>query len=408
MSSIPTKDQLDFLDLELGVFMHYGIRTFNEEHRDWDMKPMSAESFNPSEQDCESWIKQLKDAGVKYTVLTAKHHDGFAIWPSAQTEFCVRNSPYKDGKGDVIREYVDACRKFGMKCGIYYSCAQFDTEQRTGTDYDDFVVAQITELLTNYGKIDYIWFDSCGSDKHKFDEDRIAGTIRSLQPDILVFGPWGRDVRWIGNEWGAAPLENSNNVSDGFLPGECDCCTVRNQWENFWFFNETHKDCVRTPEEMLGMYYHTIGKGSNLLINIGPDRRGLLTESNVKLLAGMVKEMNRRLNDCRVPSSELKSDGEKYVAVLDKFSLIDHIILEENMTDGQHIESFEIFVSETMGEDSAVSVYKGCSVGHRMICTFPTIRAQKIIIKVNGGGKEKFKDFYACYVSGGSQIYQIY
>lgn len=408
MSYIPTKAQLDFLDWELGVFMHYGIRTFNEEHRDWDMKPMAAEKFNPSEQDCRCWIKQLRDAGVTYTVMTAKHHDGFALWQTAQTEYCVRNSAYKNGQGDVVREYVDACREYGMICGIYYSCAQFDTEQKTGDEYDDFVVAQLTELLTNYGKIDYIWFDSCGSDGHKFDEDRIVGTIRKLQPDILIFGAWGRDVRWIGNEWGAAPLDNGNNTDVGFFPGECDCCVVRNQWENFWFYNETHKDCVRTPEEMLGMYYHTIGKGSNLLINIGPDRRGLLPESNVKLVSDMVKEMKRRLTDCRIPSSEFNYDGEKYVAVLDKFSLVDHVVLEEDMTNGQHIESFEIFVSETMGEESAVSVYKGGTVGHRMICTFPVIRTQKIIVRVKGGGKEKFKKLYACRISDGKQIHQIY
>lgn len=408
MSNIPKGEQLDFLDWELGVFMHYGVRTFNEEHRDWDMKPMTAKSFNPSEQNCESWIRQLKDAGVKYTVLTAKHHDGFALWQSSQTEYCVKNAGYKNGKGDVVREYVDACRKYGMICGIYYSCAQFDTEEKTEKEYNDFVIAQLTELLSSYGKIDYLWFDGCGSDRCKFDEEKIIRTIKELQPEILIFGAWGKEFRWIGNEWGAAPLENSNNKNGSFLPGECDCCVVRNQWENFWFYNETHKQCIRTPEEMLGLYYHTIGKGSNLLINIGPDRRGLLPENNVKLISDMVTEMKRRLTECRIPSSAFSFDGEKYVTVLDEFSLIDHVVLEEDCKNGQHIEAFEIFISETMGEDSAVSVYKGGSVGHRAICTFPIIRAQKIILKVNGGNKEKLKSFYACRVSDGERIYQIY
>ena len=266
----PLKKHLDYLDRELGVFMHYGIRTFNETHRDWDMKPMSAASFDPSEQDCRSWIRELKDAGVKYTVLTSKHHDGFALWQSNETEYCMKNAAYKNGKGDVVKEYVDACREYGMFCGIYYSCAQFDTEEKNGAEYDDFVVNQLTELLTNYGKIDLLWFDGCGSEKHEFDNERITKTIRTLQPDIFVFGSWGRDARWIGNEWGAAPLNNPNteNFYGLFLPAECDCCITRNQSENFWFYNETHKTCVRTPEEMLGLYYHTIGRGSNLLPNV--------------------------------------------------------------------------------------------------------------------------------------------
>lgn len=405
-TAIPRKSQLDYLDLEVGVFLHYGIRTFNEEHRDWDMLPMDPLSFNPSEQDCRSWIRQLKEIGVKYTVLTSKHHDGFALWPSEQTEFCVKNSSYK---GDVIAEYVSACREYGMMCGIYYSCAQFDTESRTGTDYDDFVVAQLTELLTNYGKIDYLWFDGCGSDKHEFDTERIHNTINSLQPGIIVNGRWGNDVRWIGNEWCAAPLNNPNiHPSFGsFAPGECDGCITRNQWENFWFYNETHKECVRTPEEMLGLYYMTVGRGSNLLLNIAPDRRGLLPEENLRLLGDMMKEMRRRLNDCRIPSSGIiKEDGYYYIS-LDGYSLVDHVVLEEDITDGGHITSFDICASETCEQFNNVSVYHGFTVGHKVICTFPTIRAKNIVVKIESDGKEKLKSIFACY-AGGKQIKQIY
>lgn len=411
MNFNPKKSGLDFLDMELGVFLHYGIRTFNETHRDWDMKPMEAKSFDPTEQDCRKWIKELKDIGVKYTVLTSKHHDGFALWQSEQTEFSMKNAAYKDGRGDVVKEYVDACHEFGMFCGIYYSCSQFDTESRTGKEYDDFVCAQLTELLSNYGKIDYLWFDACGSAGHEFDNERIEKTVRTLQPEILVNGAWGDDVRWSMNEWGVINLNNQNkkNGKDGFYPGECDCCVVRNQWENFWFYNETHKDCLRTPEEMLGLYYHSIGKGANLLINIGPDRRGLLPESNLKLLSYMMKEMNRRLTECRVPSSEVIKDDEKYFIRLDKYSLVDHVVLEEDMTDGAHIESFDICVSETTQEFVHVPIYRGYTVGHKMICTFPPIRAKNIVVKVTEkDGEENIKNIYACYVTGKEQIHQIY
>ena len=407
----PTEKQLEFLDWELGVFMHYGIRTFNEEHRDWDMKPMTSESFNPSEQDCRQWIKSLKAAGVKYTVLTSKHHDGFCLWPTAQTEHCIRNSPYKNGKGDVIKEYVDACREFGMKCGIYYSCAQFGSAQLSGKEYENYVVAQLTELCANYGKIDYLWFDGCGSDGHNFDNDRIKSLIRELQPDVLSIGTWGDTCRWIGNEWGVTSLNNLNHYSgeDIFKPGECDCCITRNQSENFWFYNETHKDCVRTPEEMVGLYYHSIGKGANLLLNIAPDRRGLIPESNLKLLGDMTAEMKRRLVDCRLPSSEVIKDDEKYFITLDKYSLVNEVVLEEDMTDGQHITSFDICVSETFEEFNSFPIYRGYTVGHKMICTFPPIRAKNIVVKVNGtDGKDNLKNIYACYTADGEQIYQIY
>ena len=406
----PLKKHLDYLDRELGVFMHYGIRTFNEEHRDWDMKPMSAASFDPSKQDCRAWIRELKAAGVKYTVLTSKHHDGFALWQSNETEYCMKNAAYKNGKGDVVKEYVDACREYGMFCGIYYSCAQFDTEERQGSEYDDFVVNQLTELLTNYGKIDLLWFDGCGSERHEFDNERITNTIRSLQPEIFCFGSWGRDARWIGNEWGAAPLNNPNtaDIHDLFLPAECDCCITRNQSENFWFYNETHKACVRTPEEMLGLYYHTIGRGSNLLLNIAPDRRGLLPEENVKLLSDMTKEMHRRLVDCRIPCSEIKSDSEKIWVTLDKYSLVDHVVIEENIENGEHIKEFDVCIGETFEEFNSVQVYHGYTVGHKAICTFPPIRAKNVIIKIKGDGKQKIKALYACYVSSDKQITQIY
>lgn len=396
--------------MELGVFLHYGIRTFNEVHRDWDMKPMELSTFNPTEQDCRRWIRELKDAGVKYTVLTAKHHDGFALWQTAQTEFGIKNTPYKNGKGDVIKEYVDACREYGMFCGIYYSCSQFDTEARTGKDYDDFVVAQLTELLTNYGKIDYLWFDGCGSEGHLFDNERITATVRKLQPEIIAHGRWCNDVRWSGNEWGIIPLNNENirPDSDGFYPGECDCCVVRNQWENFWFYNETHKDCLRTREEILGLYYHSIGKGANLLINIGPDRRGLLPENNVALIKYMTEEMHRRLNDCRVPSSEIIKDDEKYFIRLNEYSLVDHVVLEEDIADGSHIKAFDVCISETTQEFVNVPVYRGFTVGHKMICTFPLIRAKNIIVKIaDSDGNAKLKNIYACCTAD-EKIKQIY
>ena len=145
--------KLEYLSWELGVFFHFGIRTFYEGHIDWDLKPMPAEAYNPTELDCEQWIRTIKAGGAKYAVLVCKHHDGFANWPSKYTDYSVAATPWRDGKGDLVREFVDACRKYDMNIGLYYSPAQFGSVKMDHKEYDDYFINQISELLSNYGKI---------------------------------------------------------------------------------------------------------------------------------------------------------------------------------------------------------------------------------------------------------------
>ena len=192
---IPTKQQLSFLDWEMGAFFHFGIRTFYEGHRDWDGKAMDLKAFLPTGLDCENWIRTIKEAGLTYAILVCKHHDGFANWPSKYTEYSVANTPWKDGKGDVVQEFVAACRKYDIKVGLYYSPAEAGFQERSPKEHDDYFISQIGELLSNYGKIDYLWFDGCGSEGHEYDKKRIITAIRSLQPEILIFGMWDPDTR---------------------------------------------------------------------------------------------------------------------------------------------------------------------------------------------------------------------
>ena len=140
----PTKKQLEFLDWEIGVFFHFGIRTFYEGHRDWDGKEMALDAFPPAELDCEQWIKTAKDGGAKYAILVCKHHDGLANWPSKYTDYSVKNTPWKNGRGDVVREFVDACRKYDIKVGLYYSPAQFGSKLTDHKEYDDYFINQIS------------------------------------------------------------------------------------------------------------------------------------------------------------------------------------------------------------------------------------------------------------------------
>ena len=381
------KEQLEFLQWEFGVFFHFGIRAFYEGHKDWDMKPMDLSVFDPKELDCEEWIRTVWDAGGKYAVLVCKHHDGFANWPSAYTEYSVKNTPFNNGRGDIVREFVDACRKYGIKVGLYYSPAQFGSAELSAKEYDDYFINQIRELLTNYGKIDYLWFDGCGSENHVYDTNRIVKEIRACQPQILLFNMWDPDTRGVGNEAGIAHSPNYLMVDEldfsvmteergalaqaKFLPVECDC---RMRLDN-WFYSDSDVDTVKSVDELMGLYYYSVGRGSNLLLNIGPDRRGKLPERDKAALLAfgkIIREFTCDLISCR------EETGEKKLTLLLDSCLVNHVILEEEVSTNE-IEQFEIQVYP-YPYGAPVTVYRGTTIGHKAICPFPTIRTAKVDI----------------------------
>ena len=176
------------MDWEFGMFFHFGIRSFYPGHDDWDGLPMPASAFNPARLDCGSWVRAAKNAGAKYCIFVTKHHDGFANWPSKYSDYSVAQSPWKGGKGDVVKEFTDACRRYNMKVGLYYSPAQWGGTVRFDhpEEYDDYFENQVSELLTNYGTIDYLWFDGCGSENHEYDKDTPSPARHT--PDLKV-GP---------------------------------------------------------------------------------------------------------------------------------------------------------------------------------------------------------------------------
>ncbi len=325
-TAIPTKRQLEFQDWEFGIFLHFGIRTFYEGFRDWDGNPMNPTNFLPSSLDCDQWAKTASEAGAKYMVFTAKHHDGFANWPSKYTDFSVASSPWRNGQGDVVADYVAACRKYDLKVGLYYSPADASSDSFGSGDvkaYDDYFLAQIGEILSNYGEIDILWFDGCHSEGHNYDWVRIFGEIRRMQPNVLIFNMGQPNFRWIGNEAGVAPIPTWNTVSavdfsvlaEGkeemnsgepqWLPAECDC-RIR---DINWFFSEKDEHTVKSVPELMGLYYLSVGRGCNLLLNIGPDRRGLLPDLDSRRLIEFGQEINRRFS--------------KPVATLDTATVID-------------------------------------------------------------------------------------
>ncbi|MBE6761915.1 MAG: hypothetical protein E7551_06470 [Ruminococcaceae bacterium] len=414
----PNKKQLEFLDWEFGIFFHFGIRSFYHGHKDWDGREMSPEKFNPETLDIYSWIRTAKMAGAKYTILTTKHHDGFANWPSKYTDYSVANTPWQNGKGDVVALYVDACHKYGMKVGIYYSPAQWGGKIKFDDpkEYDDYFINQITELLTSYGKIDYLWFDGCGSDGHEYDKDRIIKEIRLLQPEILIFDMWNPDTVWVRNEDGYADMEsyvvgplapkNSLSADEGkykFLPRECDM-----RMRDTWFDCEANEDTVKSLEELMGIYEYSVGRGCNLLLNIGPDSRGLLPEKDAARLLEFGNEIRKRYGN-PLPFEDLTKNGNDYTlsvafsnepsnsSLLGRF-LVNALVIEEDLTEGESVEEFEIYGDIPL-YNYLCTLYRGKFIGHKAICRFPAISTNKIVVRIlKSNGEPVIKSIKAFYI----------
>jgi len=270
----PTPQQLAWQESELTMFLHFGINTFTD--REWGDGKEDPKLFNPIELDARQWVQVAKDAGFKYMILTAKHHDGFCLWPSEYTEHSVKNSPWRAGKGDVVRELADACQEAGMKMGIYLS--PWDRHEQTYGDspvYNQYFRNQLTELLTNYGEISEVWFDgACGEGpngrRQEYDWQSYYEVIRKLQPNavIAICGP---DIRWVGNEDGVAretewsvqdanPVIHKDIEGKVWYPAECDV-SIRPGW----FWHKSQDDKVKSLEHLLDIYYKSVGRNRTLL-----------------------------------------------------------------------------------------------------------------------------------------------
>ncbi|WP_308638080.1 alpha-L-fucosidase [Paenibacillus silvisoli] len=394
---VPTAKQLAYQNMEFGLFLHFGLRTFYEGYADFDERPMTPADFNPVRLDCEQWIRTAKEAGMNYAVLTAKHHDGFSNWPSKYSTFTVEHSPWKGGKGDVIREYVDACRKYGMKPGLYYSpydgSANFYTQDAKA--YDDYFVNQITELLTNYGEIDILWFDGCGSEGHTYDWNRIIGEIRRMQPNILIFNMGDPDFRWIGNEDGVASTPTWN-VADStefsiltdekeqlgeqlWLPAECDVQMRYNRIS--WFYSDEDEDMVKSVDELMGLYYLSVGRGTNLLLNIGPNREGLLPAKDSEHLRQFGEEIRRRFGHPTATLAACTREEQTWTYKAQEKHLIDHIIVQEDLTRGESVRRFRLSVI-TEKSHGRIIVHEGQNIGHKAIIRIPTMKASGAILEI--------------------------
>ena len=413
---VPTPQQLAWQQMELTAFLHFGINTFTG--REWGDGTEDPALFNPSQLDAEQWVRTLKDAGFKMVLLTAKHHDGFCLWPTKTTTHSVASSSWKNGKGDVVKELRDACDKYGRKFGVYLS--PWDRNASCYGDspkYNQFFIQQLTELLTNYGEVHEVWFDGANGEgpngkKQVYDWDAFYKTIQKLQPKA-VMAIMGDDVRWVGNEkgigreteWNATVLtpgiyarSEENNKRLGVFSKAEDLGSrdiLKNATELFWypsevdvsirpgwFYHKEEDDKVKSLKHLADIYFQSVGYNSVLLLNIPPDRRGLINEADVTRLKEFAEYRKQAFADDRVKEGqklwEAISNGERTYK-LKSGSEINVVMLQEDIARGQRVEAFSV---EAQTADGWKEIAQGTTVVYKRLLRFPDVKANQLRIKI--------------------------
>lgn len=297
--ALPSQRQINhFKKYGKKAFFHFGVNTFS--NMEWGNGDEGEHLFNPTETDVRQWIKVIKAAGFELAILTLKHHDGFCLWPSKYTEHSVKNSPYKNGNGDILREFVDACHEFDVAVGIYLSPWDRHSELWGSDEYSKLYNNQLTEVLTNYGKIDEVWWDGAGSTETPYDWGMWAHTVRNLQPEAVIFGSLGAteyvEMHWVGNEAGYAgdphyptinfePVfkEITSEMNSGTFGGErFIIAEVDTSIRPGWFYHKDQDHYVKSPKELVDLWFKSVGSSAIMLLNFPPDRRGLVHETDSK------------------------------------------------------------------------------------------------------------------------------
>ncbi len=423
---VPSERQLAHQSLEFYAFVHFTVNTFTD--KEWGDGTESESIFNPAEFDATQWVQAIKAAGMKGLILTCKHHDGFCLWPSRFTEHSVKNSPWKNGKGDIVAETAEACRKGGVKFGVYLS--PWDRNCKVygqGKLYDDFFVNQLSELCTNYGEIFSVWFDgACGEGsngkKQIYDWERYYETIRRLQPKacISVCGP---DVRWCGNEagdtrpseWSVVPLrtrdtekikeesQQSDNTefrerkinaqdrdlgSREILKNEKDlvwyAAEVNTSIRPGWFYHTYEDNQVRPLEKLIDIYEKSVGGNATFLLNIPPCPTGLFHKNDVERLKELGKYLKKTyaknlLNEAVEVRTTEGDVYERYIR-WEKPVQINRIVLQEDITKSQRVEQFEIYAKDKKGDWQ--KIYVGTTIGYKKICVISETETEEICIQV--------------------------
>ena len=398
----PTAAQLAWQRGGLGVFFHVGVNTFADV--EWSDGTIPASVFDPSDLDAEEWVALAARLGARYVVLTAKHHDGFCLWPTATTDYSVASSPWRAGRGDLVEEVAQACRRHGVGLGLYLSPWDRHAPEYDDRDaYDRLYLTQLTELCTRYGPLHELWFDGAGSAGREYDWATIGRVIGEHQGDAMVFNMGDATIRWVGNEDGLAcdPVEyvtaraDLNLYDDAvietdaprYLPPECDV-SIRPGW--FWHENEEPKPLGH----LLAIHDRSIGLGAGLLLNIPPDRRGRIDPADaarVEELADALQArfgapVSGRLEDLPVGAgAHLEGAGGSGAVVrrtrvtVPAGTVADHIELRERLEDGQRIRRHRVLaVDGTM-------LAEGGTVGVRRIHRWERVLSvEEVVLEIEG------------------------
>lgn len=437
----PSPRQLHWQKLEMVAFLHFGINTFTD--REWGTGKEDPALFNPKNLDAEQWIRVLKEAGFKQVILTAKHHDGFCLWPSKYTDHSVEKSPWKNGKGDIVKLVADACKKYDMGFGVYLSpwdrnCPFYGNSKK----YNQYFENQLRELLTNYGKISEVWFDGANGEGANgkvpvYDFDSWYKIIRKLQPQatIAIMGP---DVRWVGtetgygrtSEWSVVPVNSKlqENIAAHsqkdltfkplgdmrgdnlggrkkimnakaliWYPAEADV-SIRPGW----FYHASQDSLVKTPKKLLDIYFGSVGRNCVLLLNVPPDKQGLIHKEDIQALMAFKRRREGIFNvnlasgakviakNAKDGSALLDNNYNTYWTTLgDTAATIllnlkgvkrfDVLMLQENIKIGQRVEKFEL---DYWHDGQWKKATEGTTIGYKRLLRFDPVTAQKVRLKI--------------------------
>jgi alpha-L-fucosidase len=434
----PSARQLQWHELEFCGFLHFTVNTFTD--KEWGYGDESESVFNPTAFDAEQIVRTAAEAGMKGLILTCKHHDGFCLWPSRFTEHSVKQSAWRNGHGDVVKEISDACRKHGLKFGVYLSPWDRNRKDYGTPEYITAYRNQLRELLTGYGPIFEVWFDGANGGDGYYGGARETRTIdrrtyydwpntwqlvRELQPDACMFSDGGPDVRWVGNEAGRAGetcwatlnrkdfapgqadegrLNRGDRPGTDWLPAECDV-SIRPGW----FYHAKEDGQVKSPKKLLDLYYSSVGRGASLLLNLPPDRRGQIPENDARSLREFRRQLdatfaNNLAKDAKTTASNTRGNDTRFAAQnvlagkrdaywaaddgvtnaelvieLPRATTFNVVRLREYLPLGQRIEAFGV---DRWQEGRWVEFATGTSIGHCRLVRGETVTTEKVRLRV--------------------------
>ncbi|HET9487332.1 MAG TPA: alpha-L-fucosidase [Chryseosolibacter sp.] len=451
---LPSSAQIQWHEMEQNAFIHFTTNTFTD--KEWGFGDEDPAIFNPSSVDADQWISTLKDAGFNGAILTCKHHDGFCLWPSEYTDHDVASSPWKNGKGDVVKEVADACRRHGLKFGVYLSPWDRNHAEYGRPPYIDYYRNQLKEIFTRYGPVFEMWFDGANGGTGYYgganEKRNINGAtyyewpvtlalVREMEPDILFFSDAGPGVRWVGNERGVAGETNWNTITPDTLfagkPGITELLNTGHpggtHWipaevdvsiRPGWFYHEKEDSLVKTPEKLFDIYLTSVGRGSTLLLNVPPDKRGRIHENDVEALKAWRKLLDQAFAKnlamrAEVKASEYRGGSQRFhpsnvtdgnnetywstddattTGMLDISlsgnSEVSYLLIQEYIKLGQRVSGFKV---EYWENNSWRPLSSATTIGYKRILKFDPVRTDKIRISIT--------DSKACPVISNVELY---